>query len=159
MTRSLTTLTALFVFWLLLSGVFTPFFIAVGAGSSLAILLLARRMERFGRPATPSPIRWARFPSYYLWLLKEIGVAAIDVSKCILHPRLPISPALVEFVPTQTTDVGLVIHATSITLTPGTISVEVERGRFLVHALSSEAAASLAGSEMDRRCAALEAGS
>ena len=51
---------------------------------------------------------------------------------------------------------GLVIHANSITLTPGTIAVEAERGRFLVHALTREGAAGLAGSEMDRRCTALE---
>ena len=52
--------------------------------------------------------------------------------------------------------IGLVIHANSITLTPGTITVEAEHGRMLVHALTREAAASLAGSEMDRRCAAME---
>ena len=88
--------------------------------------------------------------------MKEIAVAAWDVTKRILHPRLPISPSLVEFAPAQKTNAGLLIHANSITLTPGTISVEVEPGRFLVHALTQEGALSLAGSEMNRRCAELE---
>jgi multicomponent Na+:H+ antiporter subunit E len=73
-----------------------------------------------------------------------------------VHPKLPIPPTLARFAPLQATELGLVIHANSITLTPGTISVEVEPGHFLVHALTREAAAGLAGSEMDRRCAALE---
>ena len=156
MARSFTTLIALFLFWLLLSGMFVPFLLAAGVGSAITVLLFARRMDVIGGEDLPSRLHWLRLLAYGPWLIKEIVLAAWDVSKRILHPKLPIAPALVEFIPSQTTDVGLVIHANSITLTPGTISVEVGEGRFLVHALSSEAAASLAGSEMDRRCAALE---
>lgn len=156
MARPLTTLIALILFWLLLSGMFAPFLLAAGLGSAITVLLFSRRMDRIGGEGSPSHLRWSRLLAYTLWLIKEIIVAAWDVSKRILHPKLPISPTLVEFAPSQTTDVGLVIHANSITLTPGTISVEVEHGRFLVHALSAEAATSVPGSEMDRRCAELE---
>lgn len=69
----------------------------------------------------------------------------------MLDPKLPISPTLKRFQPTQQSELGIVIHANSITLTPGTISVEVQRGEFLVHALTREGAEGLAGSEMDRR--------
>ena len=69
---------------------------------------------------------------------------------------LPIEPQLVRFKPSQKTDVGLTVHANSITLTPGTITIEAGRDEFLVHALTREGAASLEGSEMDRRVAALE---
>jgi len=62
----------------------------------------------------------------------------------------------VRFAPTQATELGLVIHANSITLTPGTITVEIAAGEFLVHALTREGAAGLAGSEMDRRVTAFE---
>jgi multicomponent Na+:H+ antiporter subunit E len=156
MIRALTLLIALFVFWLLLSGIFTPFLLAAGVGSSIAVLLFARRMARLGGESLAPSIHWLKLLAYGPWLIKEIIVAAWDVSKRIVHPQLPITPTLVEFAPLQKTDIGLVVHANSITLTPGTISVEVEPGRFVVHALSSEAAAALAGSEMDRRCAALE---
>ena len=156
MARLFTTLIALFLFWLLLSGMFMPFLLAAGVGSSIAVILFTRRMDVIGSEDLPSRLHWFKLLAYGPWLIKEIILAAWDVSKRILHPKLPISPALVEFTPSQTMDLGLVIHANSITLTPGTISVEIEHGRFLVHALSSEAAASLAGSEMDRRCAALE---
>lgn len=156
MARSSTALIALFLFWLLLSGLFTPFFLAAGAGSALAVMLLARRMDVIDHEGFPIHLGWRALFSYWPWLAKEIVKSAWDVSKRILDPRLPISPTLVEFVPLQQTDIGLVIHANSITLTPGTIAIEVEPGRFLVHALTRQGAAGLAGSAMDRRCAALE---
>lgn len=148
---------ALFAFWLLLSGMFTPFLLAAGLGASIAVAALAWRME----VADPEghPIHLAvRALSYWPWLLKEIAVAGWQVTKIILHPRLPVSPALVRFRPSQASIVGLVTHANSITLTPGTITVEAEPGEFLVHALTREGAQALAGSEMDRRVRRLEGG-
>jgi len=146
----------LFAFWLLLSGIYTPFLVTAGLGSALAIALLAMRMKLLDREGFPAHLLVKALFSYWPWLGGEILKSAWDVSKRILDPRMPISPTLVEFAPTQRTDLGLVIHANSITLTPGTISVEVAPGRFLVHALTREAAAGLAGSEMDRRCTELE---
>ena len=147
---------ALMVFWLLLSGIFTPFLIASGMGSALAVVLLCRRMDAIDQAGQPAHLVWPALLAYVPWLFKEIAKCAWDVSKRIVHPALPISPALVEFTPTQQTELGLVIHANSITLTPGTISVEVAPGRFLVHALTRDGAAGLTGSEMDQRCTALE---
>ena len=156
MLRSFSLFLCLFLFWLVLSGMFTPFLLASGAGCSLFVFLLARRMNIVDAEGFPIQLAWRAFFSYWPWLGGEILKSAWDVSRRILDPRLPISPTLVEFTPTQRTDLGLVIHANSITLTPGTISVEVAPGRFLVHALTREAAAGLAGSEMDRRCTGLE---
>jgi multicomponent Na+:H+ antiporter subunit E len=156
MLRSISALITLFGFWLLLSGMFTPFLVAAGFGTSLAIMLLARRMDLLDEEGHPIQLAWPAFLSYWPWLGKEICKSGWDVTKRILDPSLPISPTLVEFTPTQRTDLGLVIHANSITLTPGTIAVEVEHGRFLVHSLTAEGASGLAGSEMDSRCTALE---
>lgn len=146
----------LFVFWLLLSGIYTPFLVTAGFASALVVALLARKMGLWDREGFPAHLLGRVLFSYWPWLIVEIMKSAWAVTKCILSPRLPISPTLVEFAPTQKTDLGLVIHANSITLTPGTISVEVAPGRFLVHALTREGAAGLDGSEMDRRCTALE---
>ena len=156
MFRSLGFLLAIYAFWLLLSGMYVPFLLAAGAGCSLAVYLLARRMNIVDAEGFPIQLAWRAFISYWPWLGGEILKSGWDVTKRILDPRLPISPTLVEFAPSQRTDLGLVIHANSITLTPGTIAVEVERGRFLVHALTAEGAAGLAGSEMDRRCTEME---
>jgi multicomponent Na+:H+ antiporter subunit E len=82
--------------------------------------------------------------------------SALEVSKIILSPRLPISPTFVRVKPTQRTSVGLAIYANSITLTPGTVSVEVAEAEFLVHALTKEGAASLMEGDMDRRVSRFE---
>ena len=146
----------LYAFWLLLSGLFTPFLLAAGAGCALAVLAFARRMDVVDREGHPTHLGWRALISYWPWLLREIVRSSWDVSRRILDPRLPISPTLARFRPSQKSELGLVIHANSITLTPGTVAVEVEADTFLVHALTREAAAGLAGSEMDRRVAALE---
>jgi multicomponent Na+:H+ antiporter subunit E len=146
----------LYLFWLLLSGYFVAFLLAAGAGCAAAVVLLARRMDVIDREGHPIHLGARALLSYWPWLLKEIVKSGWDVSRRILDPRLPISPTLTRFKPSQMTDIGLVIHANSITLTPGTISVEVARDELLVHALTNDGAASLAGSEMDRRVTELE---
>jgi multicomponent Na+:H+ antiporter subunit E len=156
MTRTLSFLVGLYVFWLLLSGMFTPFLMAAGAGSVAVVYFLSRRMALIDSEGFPVQIVWRALFHYWPWLIMEIAKSAWQVTRIILHPRLPISPTLAEFAPSQKTDLGLVIHANSITLTPGTISVEIAPGRFLVHALTRKGAAGLAGSEMDRRCTELE---
>jgi len=148
---------ALAAFWLLLSGIYTPFLLALGAGSVIAALLLTRRMERADGLVVTLHSQWRVVLTYWPWLLLQIVRSALDVSGRIVRPSLPISPTLQEFAPSQKTVVGRVLHANSITLTPGTIAVEVEPQRFLVHALTRENAAALAGSDMDRRCTQLEA--
>ena len=158
MLHAVSTFAVLFGFWLLLSGYFTAFLLTAGSGSALAALLFAKRMGIVDRESHPFHLVGRALFSYWPWLVKEIIKSGWDVTRRILHPQLPISPTLVRFRPTQKTDLGLVIHAQSITLTPGTISVEVGHGEFLVHAVSAEAGGSLSGSEMDRRVTELERG-
>ncbi len=155
MYRTVSLFIALYLFWLLLSGYFTAFLMAAGVGSALAVIWFARRMDLVdgeGHPVHLGP----RLLLYWPWLLKEIVKSAWDVSLIIVHPRLPISPTLVRFKPSQHTQVGLVIHANSITLTPGTIAVEAQPGEFLVHGLTRGGAQGTVSSEMDRRVTACE---
>jgi multicomponent Na+:H+ antiporter subunit E len=155
--RALGLTALLFAFWLLLSGFFTPFLIAAGVGSAVAVALLARRMDVIDHEGQPLHLAPRAFLSYWPWLAKEILKSGWDVTRRVLDPRLPISPTLVRFRPLQRTAVGLVVHANSITLTPGTLTIDVAHGEFLVHALTAEGAAgAAAGGEMDQRVAALE---
>ncbi len=141
---------SLFVFWLLLSGYFTAFLVAAGAGSALAVVLLSRRMALLDREGQPIEMG-LRVGVYWLWLLKEIVVSAWTVSRIIVDPRLPISPTVVRFRPTQRTPVGLVTHANSITLTPGTITIDARADEFLVHSLTRAGAIAAATGPMDAR--------
>jgi multicomponent Na+:H+ antiporter subunit E len=145
----------LFAFWVLLSGMLTPFLLAAGAASAVAIALLSRRMEIADREGVPLHLTLAAL-TYWPWLVKEILKSGWQVARIIVDPKLPVSPALARFRPSQASTLGLVTHANSITLTPGTVTVEAERGEFLVHALTQEGADGLAGSEMDRRVSRFE---
>ena len=145
----------LFAFWLLLSGIYTPFLVLAGLGASMAVAALARRMGAIDGEGYPIQLSLATV-TYWPWLLKEIALSGWQVTRIILAPRLPVSPALVRFKPSQKTTVGLVTHANSITLTPGTIAVRADHEEFLVHALTRAGAQSLEDSEMDRRVSRLE---
>ncbi len=156
MLRTLSVFLALFFLWILLSGFFTPFLLAAGAGCSVAVLYFSHHLKVIDRAGHPVMHLGRVLISYWPWLLKEIVKSAWDVTKRVLNPALPISPTLKRFQPSQKSELGIVIHANSITLTPGTISIEVGRGEFLVHALTCEGAEGLANSEMDRRVTELE---
>jgi len=156
MLHTLSAFATLYAFWILLSGYFTAFLLGAGGGCALAVVLLARRMDVVDHEGHPIQLGWRASLGYWPWLALEIARAGWDVARRILDPRLPISPTLARFAPGQRSDLGLAIHANSITLTPGTVSVQVGPAEFLVHALTREGAAGLAGSEMDRRVAALE---
>lgn len=145
----------LYAFWLLLSGYFTPFLLAAGAGSALGVVLLSRRMRIVDREGHPLQMI-AAVLLYWPWLIKEIAKSAWGVSRIILDPRLPISPVLVRFKPSQKSQVGLATHANSITLTPATITVEAAQNEFLVHALTRSSGAGVIDSEMDRRISKVE---
>ncbi len=148
----------LYLFWLLLSGLFTPFLLSAGAGCALAVVWLARRMDVLDHEGHPIHLSH-RALLYWPWLAREIVKSAWDVSRIILDPKLPVSPTLVRFAPSQKSDVGLVIHAQSITLTPGTITIEAGPDEFLVHGLTRGSAAAVVGSEMDARVLACEGAS
>lgn len=154
--RLVSTFLVLFAFWLLLSGIFTPFLIIAGAASALAVVWFGRRMDIADHEGHPVHLAPRALLVYWPWLIKEIVKSAWQVSAIILHPKLPISPTLVRIPCTQKTDVGRTAYANSITLTPGTISVEVGRDEFLVHALTRSGASDLEAGEMGRRVTEFE---
>jgi multicomponent Na+:H+ antiporter subunit E len=145
----------LFVFWLLLSGNFTVFLVTIGALTAVAIVAFGRRMDVIDHEGHPIHLSW-RVVNYWPWLVKEIVKSAWQVSRIIVDPALPISPRLIRVKTSQKTAVGVVTYANSITLTPGTISVDVKRDEILVHALTREGAEGLLAGEMDRRVTRFE---
>jgi len=153
--RSLSVIATLFLFWVVLSGYFTPFLLAVGLASAVAVLWFAHRMDVIDHEGHPMHLSRSAV-LYWPWLLKEIVKSAWDVSKIIVNPSLPISPTLIRVKTSQKSQVGQVVYANSITLTPGTISVDIKGDEILVHALTREGAAGVAEGDMDRRVTAFE---
>ena len=155
MLRLISAFVVLYLFWLVLSGYFTIFLMSAGAACAVAVVWFARRMEVIDAEGHPVQLGW-RILAYWIWLSKEIAKSAWDVSRIIVDPRLPISPTMISFKPSQKTTVGLVIHANSITLTPGTITIHAAQDGFMVHALTRAGAEGVTSGDMDRRVSACE---
>ena len=147
----------LFGTWLLLSGYFTPLLISFGVLSLAIVVGIAWRMDVIDHESHPIHLTW-RLPAYWIWLLIEIIKANFDVAKTILGIGESASPNVVTVKPSQRTELGQVIYANSITLTPGTISIELENGEITVHALTQGSANDLSTGVMDRRVTRLEGG-
>jgi len=147
---------ALFALWLALSGFFKPFLLILGVLSCLLTLYLAFRMKLLDDEAVPIQLRLSLL-LYWGWLGGQIFKSATAVSKVILTRKMPLHQQLIAVPAAQKTDMGHVIFANSITLTPGTVTVETRPGVFLVHALTEEASGMEGLAEMGRRVAMIEA--
>jgi multicomponent Na+:H+ antiporter subunit E len=141
--------------WLLASGHYTPLLIGFGVVSTVLVVVLASRMGLVDREGVPVHLL-SRALRYIPWITWQVILANIDVARRILHPKLPISPRLFEVPTSQRTDLGRVLYANSITLTPGTVSIRVDGHRIVVHAIADEVAESLAEGDMDRQVTRLE---
>lgn len=137
--------------WFGLSGLTLPLIVALGAASVALSVWLGVRLGVIGRDPMLRALHPTRTVQYCGWLLVEIVKANVDVVKRILRPGASIDPVIVTVRADQLTDIGRVIHANSITLTPGTLSIEVTEDEIEVHALSSDAADELCGGEIGRR--------
>lgn len=140
--------------WLLWSGLFKPLLLALGAFSCLLVLYLSHRMRLFDEQVFALRIAW-RLPPYWAWLGKEIVKSSLEVSRVVLSPRLPVSPTVVEIEALSKHPVDLAILGNSITLTPGTLTLNIEEGRMTVHTLTRQGAADVEAGEMNRRVARL----
>lgn len=141
---------ALAVLWLLLSGHLEPLILAFGALSIAFVVWLSQRMKVVDGESYPFEML-PRFFVYWLWLLKEVVKANLDVTRRVFSSRSAVKPVVFDAPARQQTDLGLVIHANSITLTPGTVSLEVSRGTIRVHALHPDLAKGLLDSGMNER--------
>jgi multicomponent Na+:H+ antiporter subunit E len=144
--------------WLLWSGHYTlehTLVLAMGILSCAFVVYLAGRLSIVDEEGYSIHLIWS-LALYIPWLLWAIIKANIDVAKRILSPRLPIAPRIVRVTGTQETDLCRVIFANSITLTPGTVSLDLDEEDIVVHALTKEAADDVQSGDMDRRVTVLE---
>lgn len=129
----------LFILWLLLSGHYNVLLISLGLLSSLLTVVLALRMDVIDHESHPLHLR-RQLPRYWVFLSREVILANLDVARRILTPGKSFSPQLRQLPLPQKTAVGQVIYANSITLTPGTVTVQLGTDSIRIHALSREAA-------------------
>lgn len=143
--------------WFAFSGLLDPLILTLGAGSLVVVVALCHRMGVIDGESVPIGLRHGRIAAYIPWLGWEVLKANLDVASRILAPGGPrIAPRLIRVRASQRSELAQVVYANSITLTPGTISVDLSQGEILVHALHADAAAGVETGSMDRKCAALE---
>ena len=144
----------LVVLWLVLSGHYGVLLLFLGAASCALALFIALRMDRVDGEAIPLAMRAWRWVRYTAWLGVEIVKSNLQVARVLIDPRLPIRPAVFRVEATQRSLLGHVVYANSITLTPGTVSIDLHRDAIDVHSLLAPDLAVLG--EMDRRVSAME---
>lgn len=136
-------------FWLLLSGHYSPLSVALGVVSAGLVAWVNRGEEALSGMMRSLPGLLAYLP----WLLGQIVVSNLEVARLVLDPRLPIDPVVIRFKPPPSSDLAATVLANSITLTPGTVTLEIADGEFVVHALTAAAGAALVEGPMARRVA------
>lgn len=144
------------LFWLANSGHYNGLLLALGALSVLFVVFIAYRMDVIDHESQPLLHLTAKLPAYYVWLIKEVILSNIKVVKHVWLGKETIKPALKTIKSTQTTDMGKVIFANSITLTPGTVAIDLDGDDVLVHALMDEDIKALEDGAMNERVSRLE---
>jgi len=147
------------VLWLLMSGIYKPLIIGFGVLSVALTVWITRRMDDVDDDDVDLRLGIIKSTLYFGWLMVEIVKANWAVIKIILSPKMPVNQHLFRIDHSQKTDLGQVIFANSITLTPGTITVETEPGQFLVHAVSYSDDDLDALADMDQRVSDIETAS
>jgi len=151
--RFISTFILLLGFWLLLSGHYDLFHISIGV---LCCGLVSHTSHAllFANPrAGDMRVIVKRFIVYVPWLMYQIIMSNLHVARLALWPKRLIDPKIIEFKSKLESDISMVTLANSITLTPGTITVDVKDGVFYVHAVSKKVAEDLMTGEMEDRVA------
>jgi len=147
----------LITFWLLMSGYWdNPLILTFGVISVILCVFIAWRIQKkfpFHKGISLLP----GLPLFWLWLFKEVVIANIDVLKRIWFPnKYPLSPTIRTLPMSQKTRLGKTTYANAITLTPGTISMDVTGNEVTVYGLLEDAVDDLEKGEMDKRVSELE---
>ncbi|MEE2808582.1 MAG: Na+/H+ antiporter subunit E [Verrucomicrobiota bacterium] len=144
----------LLITWVILSGLLDAFHISLGILSCVLVTWLSSGLLFNDRSLSfYSRLKQAfRLPLYLSWLLWQIVLANIHVLRISFSPRVQeqIKPQLVRFRSGLKSDFENYVLAQSITLTPGTVTLQIDGDVFLVHAISDAAAEGLMGSMADR---------
>ena len=137
----------LFIFWIVLTATFAAYELVLGAICSAFVAVASFAIMAHALDPRITPLVLLRFPVFALRLGWEIIKANLDVARIILTPSLPIDPRIVEYHTYLPDDLPRTVFADSITLTPGTVTVELEEDVLSVHCLASYHQEGLAGLE------------
>jgi multicomponent Na+:H+ antiporter subunit E len=140
---------ALFIFWVLLSASFEWIHLTLGLICSFAVAWVNSGHS----PFIPKFRVWSRILFYIPWLFYKIIQSSLHLTKLILHPALPIDPQLISVDSKLNHHAAVVLFGNSVTLTPGTITAEVDRNKLIVHAIDKVSGEDLESNQMESKIA------
>lgn len=148
---------SLFIFWLILSGDMNIFALMLGLAASILIVSLNRNLifDDSSKRKLSLTQAW-RLLVFIAVLIREIWIANIDVAKLVLSRELKIEPSFFVLKHRIHSNTLKVLYANAITMTPGTLTVDVGDETFLIHALTKKAALGLEGSAIEKAIEAME---
>ncbi len=145
----------LFGIWIIFSGQFDAFHLALGILSSIFITVISSEFFFADRSRTlRKRLREiCLFPGYFLWLLYQIFLSNLHILKLALSPRgmKQIEPSVVRIKTKLRTDFGRYLLANSITLTPGTITINIQEDELVIHSISEHTAIGVKDGAMEGR--------
>lgn len=153
--RHLVLFALLLAFWFALSGRYNALFIGMGIGSAALGAWFGGRLfdVAIGHPGEHPPISLLQLVVYLGWLVTRMVPSAIQVAMTILLPARDPEPGMVRFRTQLTSPAARTMLATSITLVPGTMTVDVQDDEFTVHSFTPDAADDLATAVLQSRIA------
>jgi multicomponent Na+:H+ antiporter subunit E len=145
---------SLMLFWVVMSGFFDAVHLTMGVLSVAGVMAINHKLKvhRFFSDDMNDlkEIRYFRAVFYFFWMIYQIVVAGFHVVKIIFKPSLPTKLSIVRFKADLPSSHAKVILGNSITLTPGTLTVDIEGDHFLVHALDESSYKGIISDEMPR---------
>lgn len=134
-------------FWLLLSGYLKPLLLAFGLLSVVLVVFLLQRMDNHDGQPQKISLGFSFF-RYLIWLTRQIILSSFAVTKLVWGNTNKLSPAIAKLPVANTPKDIRVLYANSITLTPGTLSIDIDDKHITVYALEEESLASLYKGDM-----------
>lgn len=145
----------LMAFWYIMSGFFDLTHTIMGVLSVGIVMAINYKFETYpfyeGETDVIKDLRFFYAPYYFGWLLIQIVISGIEVAKILLSPSLPIETSVIRFKVNYPNPYCKLILGNSITLTPGTLTVDIEGDQFTVHAISPVSFEGIASDKMPRK--------
>ncbi|PLX68358.1 MAG: hypothetical protein C0602_09260 [Denitrovibrio sp.] len=149
------TFLSVLIFWILLSGEFSGLLLGFAVLYSLLVAYFTH--DLFVEKFRGYKIRqFVKFLLYIPWLLWQIIIANVQIVRIVIDPKMPIDPEMVYCKTSLKTDLGLTLLGNSITLTPGTVTVDIGDGEILVHGIGEDHKLAIIDQEIEKKIIEIE---
>jgi multicomponent Na+:H+ antiporter subunit E len=150
---------SLMAFWIAMSGFLDAVHLTMGVVSVVGVMMLNYKLKQNqffeDDMENLNELRFGHAFYYFFWLFYQVVVAGFHVLFVIIRPSMPIKPTMVTFKVDLPSSHAKVILGNSITLTPGTLTVDIEDDTFTIHALDSNSYAGIEDDSMPRQVLSL----